>query len=32
MPNILGMEGYKVLDRKEDQHDMVITAEFTKPE
>jgi transposase len=25
------MEGYNVLDRKEDQHDMVITAEFAKP-
>ena len=25
------MEGYNVLDRREDEHDMVITAEFTKP-
>ena len=31
MPNILGMQDWNVLERKQNDHDMVITAEFTRP-
>jgi hypothetical protein len=31
LSNFLALAGWKVLDRKEDAHDMVVTAEFTPP-
>lgn len=31
MPNIIGMQGWNVLERKQNDHDMLVTAEYTKP-
>jgi transposase len=31
MPNILGMQDWNVLSRKQNEHDMVVVAEYTRP-